>query len=774
MNRNCPRPWPLLLGLFAMSFFLSPSSLLAHDWASWRGPEQNGVSREVDLPAKISLDPKDKNSNLLWRAPYHNRSTPIVMNGRVYFNNQVGKGVNERERVMCLDADTGKKIWEQTFTVWHTDIVSVRLGWGSLVGDPKTENVYWHGTQGEFICFNKDGKILWRRSLTEEFGRVSGYGGRITSPVIDEDLVMIGMNNFGWGSQARGATRVLAMNKYNGKVVWWWTSPKRPLGAMDSFYSYPLVAVIGGQRLLIMGGGDGWLHCMKARTGEHVWSYPITKGSINPSPVAMGNYVYICHGAENAENTNIKGGVFCLDASKVKDGQPKLVWRELGIECQYTSPILHDGKLYLCTDIARMYCLDAKTGRQRWRRPLAYGRNAKGSPVWADGKIYVAPVNGSFVIADPGARRGTVLSEVLFPSPDGIEAVETNGSPAVANGRIYFGTTEGIYCFGKKNHKGKAGAIPPMPKEAPPGKATTVRLYPEQITLYPGKHAQFQVQVLDTNGRVLKQPVNATWSLPAPPKPPLPPFLKKGPPQLRAMITKNGTLVVDAKVPQQIGLVEVKTELGTAQARVRVVPKLPYTENFDKTPKGYTPLSWVNCQGKFFVVTLKDGNHVLRNNNKVPSALVSKAEAFIGKPSWTNLTIQADVMGDKVDTDLPDMGVIANRYRLLLWGNKQVFRLDAWDAMPRVAVARDYEIKPNVWYRIKLRVQIVGNQAKIHGKVWQRNEPEPKEWQIDYTDPNPNTTGCPGLYRFGTGVQEGHPGCSVYFDNVVITPNKKS
>src|SRR5690606_31453686 len=151
-----------------------------------------------------------------------------------------------------------------------------------------------------------------------------------------------------------------------------------------------------------------------------------------------------------------------------------------------------------------------------------------------------------------------------------------------------------------------------------------------------------------------------------------------------------------------------KTPLGVAEARVRVVPTLPYKEDFENIANGYTPLSWINCQGKFFVTTLKDGNKVLRNNNKTASALVSKAEAFIGEPDWTNLTIQADMMGDQVGADLPDMGIIANRYRLLLWGNTNKFRLDAWDAMPRVAVAVPYQMKPNVWYRMKLRVQMYG------------------------------------------------------------------
>ena len=95
---------------------------------------------------------------------------------------------------MCLDALKGTKIWEHRFNVWLTDIVVARVGWTNLVGDPETGNVISHGTQGLLTAFDgKTGKILWERSLTEEFGRVSGYGGRLSSPIVEGKLVIVGM-----------------------------------------------------------------------------------------------------------------------------------------------------------------------------------------------------------------------------------------------------------------------------------------------------------------------------------------------------------------------------------------------------------------------------------------------------------------------------------------------------------------------------------------------------------------------------------------------------
>src|SRR5206468_11517080 len=99
-----------------------------------------------------------------------------------------------------------------------------------------------------------------------------------------------------------------------------------------------------------------------------------------------------------------------------------------------------DGKLYVFDELARLICLNAADGEQLWR--FAYGRAARGSGVWADGKIYVGEVGSRFHILKPGADGCERLHAQPFLSRDGESQVEINGSPAVANGRIYFTTSE--------------------------------------------------------------------------------------------------------------------------------------------------------------------------------------------------------------------------------------------------------------------------------------------------------------------------------------------
>lgn len=187
----------------------------AGDWASWRGPEQNGDSRETALPEKFSRE----GENVVWKAAFGGRSTPIVMNGRVYILNRGGSGKTEQERVMCFDAGDGHLHWEHRFPIFLTDIPSNRVGWSSPVGDAETGYVFAHGVQGTLLCLDRDGKVIWERSLHEEYGDFMGYGGRIYTPIIDGDLVIVSFLNSGWGAHGKMAQRYLACDKRTGSVV---------------------------------------------------------------------------------------------------------------------------------------------------------------------------------------------------------------------------------------------------------------------------------------------------------------------------------------------------------------------------------------------------------------------------------------------------------------------------------------------------------------------------------------------------------------------------
>lgn len=752
-------------------------------WSHWRGPTQNGVAYDTGLPDKWSPNPSAEGNNLRWKAPFGGRTTPIIQNGRAYFIGKVGEGVEEQERVVCLDADTGKLLAEHRFNVFHTDIVSVRLGWTTVCGDPETGNIYAHGTQGLFFCFDKDLKVVWKRSMTEEFGRISGYGGRVTSPIVDGDLVILGMLNASWGEQAIGGTRFIALNKKDGTVVWWGSAGFQ---GRDTFYSTPVVATINGQRLLISGGGDGGVHAFKVGTGERVWSYLFGPGSINCSPVVQGNLVYIGQGEEN-EGASTQGAVICLDASVIVKDQPKLVWQKDGIKAKFASPIIADDRLYICGDVGTLHCLDAKTGKEYWE--YQYGKNTKGSPVLADGKLYIAEVNSKFHILKPGTDSCEKLHSQFFRKTGKGEDIEINGSPAIANGRVYFMTGTEFYCLETKEAKvGKAPEMPPAEKGE--GELAHIQVVPADLVLSPGEKVSLAAYGYDSKGRLLG-PVEVKWSL-AGPLPPVPPrnapptsATKAGPapapsappPALAGELESDSgsktNLAAKPQPPAQFGRVIATAGKVTGYARARVVPKLPYSPNFANIPEKRTPGGWINCQGKYEIV-VKDGQKVLSKLNTNPNILVARATSYITPPSSTNYTIECDVMGSKVRDDLPDVGVVANRYTLMLAGNTQQLRLISWDALPRVDKSIAYPWKPGSWYRLKLTVEVGENGKGIaKGKVWPRGEKEPESWMVEFEDPIVNAEGSAGIYGYAAGILDNQPGCEIYYDKLTITPNKK-
>src|SRR5262245_12248573 len=88
------------------------------DWPQWRGPQGNGVSPDTGLISDWSQDGK----NLIWKADFVGRSTPIVMNGRVYVIGRTGQDVTQQEVVACFDAKDGKLLWQKKFSVYYSTV----------------------------------------------------------------------------------------------------------------------------------------------------------------------------------------------------------------------------------------------------------------------------------------------------------------------------------------------------------------------------------------------------------------------------------------------------------------------------------------------------------------------------------------------------------------------------------------------------------------------------------------------------------------------------
>jgi outer membrane protein assembly factor BamB len=217
-------------------------------WLNWRGPQQNGNSLEKGLPEKVDAH------SALWVADYPGQSTAVVANGKVYIMGYQGEGADLQEGVACLDAATGKRLWEHGYNDFLSDTIYLRYATSSPAVDPETGNVYMQGTQGILAAFSPDGALLWQHSMMEEYGRLTFPNSRTASPVIDRDLVITRGITANWGANGPAGDRFYAFDKGTGELVWTSSPGDRP---RDNSFSHPYVGFLDGKRVLYSATGDG-------------------------------------------------------------------------------------------------------------------------------------------------------------------------------------------------------------------------------------------------------------------------------------------------------------------------------------------------------------------------------------------------------------------------------------------------------------------------------------------------------------------------------------
>jgi outer membrane protein assembly factor BamB len=718
-----------------------PRRVLLGDWPEMRGPNRDGRSAETGLPEKWALN----GENFLWRAPYGGRSAPIVMGNRVCVQNPSGRGTELQERVMCLDADTGKVVWEYKFNIFQSDVPAHRVGWASPAADPQTGNIYALSVGALVVALSKEGKLLWQRSIGEEWAAFTTHGGRTMSPIIDGDLVIVNSAVSNWGTMANRSLRFIALDKRTGDIVYVATPGGRPY---DTAYPAPLIATINGTRLLIAGNGDGGFQAIKPQTGERLWNFIASKRSINTGVVVKGTTVIVSHGDENLDSSDL-GMIGAIDGGQVGDIK-QTKWAVKGLQFGFSSPLIDGDRVYQIENGSKMRAFDIETGKELWKQDL--GTVQKAPPVLADGKIYVGTESGKFFILRPGPTRAEVLSEVeLPPSTNSVQQAEGTPEPilggaAISRGRVFFVSSDAVYAFGPKTAKRVTGWAADEPEVKADGTPAFLQVTPTELVLKPGQTLKLHARLFDDKGRFLREDDKAVWSLDG----------------LKGSVT-DGTFAVSSESEEQAGLIKATSGTLHGEARARVAHPLPWTETFEAYADGAVPKGWVNAvAGKFSVTTL-DGGKVLQ---KAPDeSIFQRLRMFIGPVDWSNYTFEADVRVATRRRQMGDIGITAQRYSLVLYGNSQQLKLEPWEPETQRTVTVPFNWKPDAWYHVKLRVEnLPDGKVRAQGKAWPTGEREPAAWMIDKVDPIGNRQGAPGVFaaaQFGA-----------YLDNVKIVANQ--
>ena len=734
---------PLVLVLTAVTSAQGPRKVALGDWPEARGPHGDGHSDEKGLIDKWALN----GQNFLWRAPYGGRSAPIVMGNRVYVQNPSGLGDALQERVMALDADTGKVVWEYKFNVFQSDVPPHRVGWASPAADPETGNIYAMGVGATVIALDKNGKLLWDRSIGEEFAAFTTHGGRTTSPIIDGDLVIVSAAISSWGTGASRQHRFVALNKRTGEIVWITSPGGRPY---DTNYAAPLITTINGLRLLISGSGDGGVYAMKPQTGEKVWGTVIAKRAVNTGVVVSGNTVVISHGDENLD-VNELGMIAAIDGSQTGDIKT-FKWKQQGDQFGFSSPVLDGTRVYQVENGSRLKAYDLETGKNLWTQTL--GTVQKAPLVFADGKLYVGTESGKFFIVRPGPDKAEILSDVELPLSKDDNAGQSAGLPepvfagaAISRGRIFFVSTGGVYAIGSKTATKPTGLAVDAPAVKGEGDATHIRVSPTELVLKPGQAVKLHADAFDKLGRPLGPATGVTWSLNG----------------LKGTVAADGTFTPDPGTPEQAGTIKATAGAISGEGRARVVRPLPWTETFDSFAEGTSPPGWIIVGTAKTSVGTIDGDKALY---KAPDNTIFKRyRAFVGSVDESNYTVEADVRGTTRRRQMSDLGVTAQRYSLVMYGNAQKLKIESWEPETHRSAEVPFEWKADTWYHMKLRVEnMPDGKVRAQGKVWPKGETEPATWMVEKTDPIGNHKGAPGFFidaEFGA-----------YIDNIKVTKNQ--
>jgi outer membrane protein assembly factor BamB len=474
----------LLLGTILLTaFFWVPSSKFAAsapgsgDWPMWGGtPDRNMVSSMKGLPSTWDVT---KKTNVKWMATLGSQSygNPVVAGGFVFLGTN-NEGLRDPQQggdrgvVMCFRESDGEFMWQIT----HEKLASGRVNdwpFQGVASSPLVEGdkIYYVSNRAELVCadtqgFNdnendgpfkeekytgkKDGDILWKFDMMEEVGS-HPHNLANSSPVSYGDLIFVSTSNGQDESHVNvpspRAPSIVAVNKTTGKLVW----EANNVGGniLHGQWSSAAVGKIGDVVQVVIGEGDGKVRGYEAATGKKLWEFdtnpkestwPKTRNEIIATPIISENKVYLANGQDPEHGEGV-GHLYCIDATKrgdiTKDG---LVWHFDKIRRSISTAALHDGLLYYPDFSGFLHCIDAKTGQELWQHDLFAA--IWGSPLVADGKVYLGDEDGDVVIMKAG-REKKLLGEVNMGS-------SVYSTPVPANGALFIMNRNQLFALADK------------------------------------------------------------------------------------------------------------------------------------------------------------------------------------------------------------------------------------------------------------------------------------------------------------------------------------
>jgi outer membrane protein assembly factor BamB len=355
------RSWNVqILGLLAC--LLSSASAFADDWPQWLGPKRDGVWRETGiLDAFPAGGPKFR-----WRTTIGaGYSGPAVAGDKVFVTDRVlSEGsrnpaspfslsvVGGSERVLCLDASTGKILWKHEYPCPYRVSYAAGPRTTPTISDGR---VYTLGAMGDLLCLDAEsGKVYWSKNLPKEYATKVPMWGYAAHPLVDGDKLICLAGGSG--------SVVVALEKSTGKELW------RALSADEIGYCPPVIIEVGGRRQLIVWHPEA-VNGLDPETGRVAWSqkFAVKAGMTIATPRQDGPLLFVSCFYNGSMMLRLSPDL--STASVVWRGKSN---REMpkqtdGLHSVMATPALKDGFIYGVCSYGELRCLNAESGERVWK-----------------------------------------------------------------------------------------------------------------------------------------------------------------------------------------------------------------------------------------------------------------------------------------------------------------------------------------------------------------------------------------------------------------------
>lgn len=406
---------------------LASAPLTAENWPQWRGPRLNGVSGEANLPVKWSAT-----ENVVWKVPVpqYSGSTPIVW-GEHIFLSVADKG---ELHLWALDRSNGSTRWTRRLSGGDRRQMKQNMSSPSPVTDG--QHVWVMTGTGMLSAFDFAGNQTWTRDVQKDYGRFGIMHGYAASPLLHEGALYVPVLH---GMLTDDPSYILRIDSATGKTVW---RVERPTNARfespDAYTTPALLKHAGGTEVVVTGGDVVTGH--DPATGKELWRAeglnPSHEGDyrIVASPIVHGELLF----APSRERP-----LLALKAGGRGDVTRSHVLWSFNNGPDVPTPVTDGTYLYSINDRGVLYCLEATTGKIVYGPQRLRSATYSGSPVLADGRIYITDEDGVTSVIQAGPKFAALAENDL-----GEYALS---SPAISGGQIFIRTTGFLYAIGTRS-----------------------------------------------------------------------------------------------------------------------------------------------------------------------------------------------------------------------------------------------------------------------------------------------------------------------------------